>query len=134
MDVKAFLSTVYVGDRACKSITIDAWNTTVRVQIDCISRIRSPSGTWDYYVDEDIRDGFLVFEEVQQCELRNAGYLPNDAINSIEVVETQDDVVTIDLSIDSVDEEAYHHETVLRVTCKAVHLEDPAHPGFKIIS
>ena len=132
MTPSEFLRTIYVGDRACKSITIDGWNATVRIQVDCISRIRSSTGTWDYYTDEDINDGYLVLTGVQSCELDNHGYLPNDMMNQIEVRRESEEVTEIVFSIDSVDTHAEHHETMLRVTCKSVHLEDPARPGVRI--
>src|SRR5438105_15836465 len=103
MTPRKFIRTLYLGDRACKAIVIDSWNTCVRVQVDCISRVRSTSGTWDYYIDEDINNGFLVFTGVLACELQNAGYLPNDSINSLDVVEDNGEEVTIEISIDAVD-------------------------------
>lgn len=132
MKPRDFIRTLYLGDRACKAIIINGWKSNVRVQVNCISRVRSASGTWDYYVDEDIAEGFLVFSEVQACELNNGGHLPNDSINSLEVVEEVDDASTIEMSIDAVDKDGYHHETYLRVTCKTVYLEDPARQGVKI--
>ena len=40
----AFLGTFYLGDRACKGLTIDSWGMGFLLQVDCISRIRSRSG------------------------------------------------------------------------------------------
>lgn len=132
MKPRDFIRTLYLGDRACKAIIIDGWDSSVRVQVNCISRVRSASGTWDYYVDEDIVEGFLVFSGVQACELCNAGHLPNDSINDLQVVEEIADLSTIEMSIDSVDDDGSHHETHLRVTCKSIHLEDPARLGVQI--
>jgi hypothetical protein len=129
MNVQNFIRTLYLGDRACKAIIIDGWSNTVRLQVDCISRVRSASGTWDYYTDEDVTDGILVFEDVDRVELRNAGHMPNDSINSIEVTEQEGDRVTVEISVDSVEPNATHHETWLRVRCKSVCIEDPAHRG-----
>lgn len=36
MDLRRFLDTIYLGDRACKSIIFDGWNETVRIHADCI--------------------------------------------------------------------------------------------------
>jgi hypothetical protein len=127
-----FIRTIYLGDRACKSITIDGWNATVRIQIDCISRVRSSAGTWDYYADEDINDGYLVLTGVQSCELDNQGYLPNDLMNDIEVRRESEEVAELVFSIGSVDAHAGYHETLLRIICKSIHLEDPARPGVPI--
>jgi hypothetical protein len=132
MMISEFLSTLYVGDRACKSIMMDGWTSTVRVQIDCVSRVRDPSGIWNFYTDEDIRDAVLVFADVLTIELRGDGHMPNDVINSIEVVDVVGDVATVELSVDSVDADAVHHEAIVRLRCKGVWLEDPARPGVRI--
>lgn len=127
-----FLSTIYTGDRACKALLIDSWNATVRIQISCIARIRSATGIWDYYTDEDITDGYLVFENVSSLEMQNAGRLPNDLINGIEVLEETADRIRLRISIDSVDASGDRAETTLTVTCRSIHLEDPARPGERI--
>jgi hypothetical protein len=131
MDAQTFLDTLYLGDRACKGITIDGWASTVRVQIDCVSRVRDPSETWNFYTAEDIRDAALVFGGVVAVSLEGEG-IPNDLINSIEVVAVVGDVATVELSIDSVNAEAVHHEMLLRVRCTAIWLEDPTNPGIRI--
>jgi len=100
--------------------------------VDCISRVRSASGTWDYYVDEDVVDGVLVFSGVDVLELRNEAHMPNDSINSIEVVEQREGFAVVEISVDSVGPDASHHETFLRIRCKSMHIEDPARPGLKI--
>ena len=132
MNISDFLRTLYLGDRACKSITIDGWTATVRVQIDCVSRVRDPSGLWNFYTDEDIQDASLVFGDVHMIALEGGGYIPNDLINFIRVVDVAGDMTTVELSVDSVNAEADHHETIIRLRCKEVWLEDPAKPGVRI--
>lgn len=60
-----FLRTIYMGDRAWKSITIDGWNNCVVIKVDEISRVRTESGNWEFYNDENIFDGLLVFSDGQ---------------------------------------------------------------------
>ena len=86
MNISQFIRTLYVGDRACKAIAIDSWSSTVRVQVSCVSRVRDPSGNWGFYTEEDIPDGLLVFTGVRALELVGDGHIPNDMINSVEVV------------------------------------------------
>lgn len=132
MTVRTFLRTLYLGDRACKSIQLDAWNASVRVVVDCISRVRDPSGVWGYYTDEDISDGAIVLTGVERFELDNDGWVPNDLINSIAVVEEVGDASVVEMSIDSVAAGGARHETRLRVSCRSIHLDDPSRPGFSI--
>jgi len=132
MDAVDFVRTLYLGDRACKSITIDAWNAAVRITVNTISRVRSPSGQWDYYTAEDVDDGVLVFDGVTYIDLRNDGALPNDLINAIEA-ELIGSQTEIRLSIDSVAADAAHRETILTVRCRAVYIEDASRPGHKIV-
>lgn len=121
-----FLRTLYLGDRALKAIILDSWNTVVRLQINCISRIRSESGTWDYYTEEDITDGFLVFTGVKSFKLRNEGYLPNDSINSLDIVGHRGDAVLIEMSVGSVQDDGQYHETSILIECLSLHLQDPS--------
>jgi hypothetical protein len=128
MTPRRMLQSVYLGDRACKGIEVDTWNAKVRFQFDCISRIRSASGHWDYYTAEDITDGFLVFGEVTELHWANAGRLPNDLVNGVQVVQETQEGALVEISIDSVDPDATRHETKIRIACRSVYLEDPARP------
>jgi hypothetical protein len=78
-----FLGTVYLGDRACKSIHIEGWKQRVVLEVDLISRVRSPSGNWELYSAEDIPDGRIVFSGVEDVQFDPPGPLPNDLINEI---------------------------------------------------
>ena len=79
------VKTIYLGDRACKSIAIDGWNRRVAMQVDEISRVRSASGNWECYNDENIMDGLIVFTEVGSISFDPPGPIPNDYINDLEI-------------------------------------------------
>ncbi|MCE7989394.1 MAG: hypothetical protein DYG89_50220 [Caldilinea sp. CFX5] len=136
MQPENFLRTIYLGDRACKSILIDGWNGRVVIQIDKISRIRSTSGNWEFYVDEDIDDGFLVFSDVKTLRIDPPGLIPNDLINSLDVKPldiSRSDIeplyYTFVCSIDSVDNTGNHAEVFVEIVAANIYLEDPKHPG-----
>jgi len=128
MLVSEFLKTIYVGDRACKSITLDGLRKRVIIQVDEISRIRSVSGLWDYYNDENIVDGLLVFSEVESILFEPAGPIPNDYISSLEEKLLPNGYHRIALSIGSVNDSAESTEVKVIIDAKRVHLEDPSKP------
>jgi hypothetical protein len=132
MLVNEFLDTIYLGDRACKAITIDGWGRRVLVQVDEISRVRSASGLWEYYNDENIVDGLIVFSEVRSIVLDPPGPIPNDFINDFEAEILPDDYYRITLWVSSGDEHFKSTEVSITIEAKRVHLEDPIAPGVAI--
>lgn len=132
MRIDEFLKTVYIGDRACKSLMIDGWNSEVKVQVTCISRVRSEN--WNYYDAEDLINGYLVFEGVNRVDFEPAGPLPNDLINDIRVETASDtpDLECVIVSIDSVDAEGHRVEVLVRIVAKEMALEPEGRPGERI--
>jgi len=124
MDIVEFLETIYVGDRACKSILIDGWNSEVKVQVTCISRVRST--TWEYYTTEDLPDGFIVFEGVKSIVFEPSGAIPNDLINGIwaeQLVGDQSKYLVV-ISIDAVNSVGDRTEVEIRIRADSMALED----------
>ncbi len=134
MNVIEFIKTIYLGDRGCMSLLIDGWNAEVKVQVDSISRVRSDS--WDFYVDEDLEEGFLVFEGVSWVSLDPPGVIPNDFINSIEaepLAGSDHSRYLIVMSIGgSVDPPGATTEVTVRIHATAMALEDSHNPGVRI--
>jgi hypothetical protein len=124
--------TVYLGDRAVKGIVIDTWRRIVKVQIDKISRIRSGDGMWNFYNDENIANGYLVFHGVQAAKIEPAGNLPNDYVVEFTVSETRaptfEGYVFCLVSADS----DRGSETVIQITATDFSFEDPLKPGQEI--
>jgi len=127
-----FLKTIYLGDRACKSLLIDGWNKRIAIQVDEISRIRSLSGKWDYYNEENITDGLLVFSDIRSVLFDPAGPIPNDYIADLSVEALVDDYHRFRFVVASADEFSQSTEVVVTIDAKHLHLEDPLRPGVAI--
>ena len=142
MSPAEFLKTIYLGDRACKSILIDGWNKRIELEVDSISRVRSESGNWEFYSDEDIDNGRIVFSSVKSITFSPSGPPPNDLINSFEVCpfkaenddEEADPLYVFQFSIGSVDLRGAQREVIVEIVAKTIHLEDPKQPGIAITS
>jgi hypothetical protein len=131
------LKTVYLGDRACKAISLEGWNKRVVVHVDVISRIRSDTGSWDFYTAEDIPDGRLVFGEVLRVRFDPSGPVPNDLINELVVSEIVEPtmakpVYTFRLSVGSVDDAGGSTEVIVEIKASDMYLQDPRTPAREI--
>ena len=123
-----FLKTIYIGDRYCLGYCVDSEKKTVSLRANVISRIRDPSGNWNYYDREDIIRGAIVFSGVTSFELSPPGYLPNDSINSLTATPAHGDVWQFEVHLCSVGDDARSVDLVMRVLGSHVHLEDPGRP------
>lgn len=123
-----FLKSIYLGDRACKAIVLDGWREEVKIQIDSISRLRS--GTWN--VDENVRDGFLVFEGVDHVSFDPPGRIPNDEIGSIEFVGNDGERFTIVIELGAADESSDYGFIKTTIRAKAVAIEKPGEESARI--
>jgi len=131
------VKTLYLGDRACKRVTIDGWHKRLTIEVDKISRIRNPSGQWDFYSDEDIIDGLIVFEGLSSFEFAPQGFVPSDWIEFVRIDEICEKSPVkphfrATLSLGAVDEQGNAKELTLTVCATSLHLEDQTRPGVKI--
>jgi hypothetical protein len=132
MTPEQFLKTVYLGDRACKGYIVDIWERRFSLVVDSISRIRSPSGIWDFDTSEDISDGCLVFENITSLAFTPSGSIPNDYILGISVEPSQDSYI-FQVSVASTSSED-STSCVVEISLHAtgVYLQDPGWPDKKI--
>jgi hypothetical protein len=127
-----FVGTIYLGDRACKSIHIDGWEERFILHVDELSRVRG--ATWNYHTAEDILDARIVLSGVRSVCFEPSGHVPNDFINELSVSESGlEGLHRFHFSIGSVDARGHCTEVIIDVEAEAVHLEDPLRPG-EIIS
>jgi hypothetical protein len=101
--------------------------------------VRSPSGKWEFYTDEDIVDGLIVFTGARSIHFDPPGFLPNDYINDLEVNpltkadgEANQAQFVFVLSVSSVSSEGSSTEVTVRIVAEGIHLEDPNRPGLWI--
>jgi hypothetical protein len=132
MDAVEFLRTIYLGDRAVKSILIESWASRVGIQIDCISRVRGDK--WNYYTDEDISDGWIVLEGVTAVEFQPSGPLPNDYVNDfgITVLGLEAPRYRFHFSVGSGSKAGETTEVRIYVNADDLYLRDPRKPDMKI--
>ena len=79
-----FSQTIYLGDRFCKGIQLNSFDGEVKIKVNSISRVRGD--TWNFYIDEDIEDGFIVIAGVSSIAFEPSCYMPNEWIE-IEAIE-----------------------------------------------
>jgi hypothetical protein len=132
MDIREFLRSIYLGDRACMSLLVDSWNSELKVQVTSISRLTA--GKWVAGASEELGNAFLVFEGVTSLAFDPSGYLPNDVISAIEVGDALDDRgrTEVTLYIDSVGEGGDRVEVRVKVVAERAALEPADCPGHRI--
>ena len=91
MDAVKFINTIYLGDRCITGINIDSEHMSVKIQVDVISRIRSADGNWNFYTDEDIPNGKIVFNGCKSFFLDSQGIIPSDFIDISEIRKVGDE-------------------------------------------
>ena len=121
-DPLRFLKTIYLGDRVVTGISIDSVRKTVKIHIDCISRVRGEN--WNYYTDEDLENASIVFIGCKKFFFDTNGILPSDFIEIESVEQTADNEYSIvfDVSSYSFDEKRLV-PAKLKIIFQSVHLE-----------
>ena len=121
-DPLKFLKTIYLGDRGVTGISMDSVRKTVKIHIDCISRVRGEN--WNYYTDEDLENGAIVFTGCKKFFFDTNGILPSDfiEIESLEQLADNEYSIVFDVSSYSFDEKRLV-PAKLKIIFQSVHLE-----------
>ncbi len=125
----SLFKTIYLGDRSCLSLIWNKLSRSLIVEVDLISRIRSQTGEWEYYTDEDIQSGRLVFFGVTCLSFSPESLVPNDFINLFECNELNDGKLACSFSISHVAENGDSTEVSIEFVAEDFALEDPKKPG-----
>ena len=121
-DPLRFLKTIYLGDRGITGISMDTDNGIIKIHIDCISRVRGEN--WNYYTDEDLENGAIVFTGCKKFFFDTNGILPSDFIEIESVEQTADDEYCIVFDISSYFFDAKQLiPAKLKIVFQSVHLE-----------
>lgn len=132
MNIENFMKTVYLGDRYIKEIVLDSYKNELKIKINEISRIRSESGIWNYYNDENIEDGYLVFSEVDSFAMEPLGAIPNGELHDWEFKALEGDTYKITLFMGAYRQNGEYNEVTINLTSRGLCLEDPQRPDERI--
>ena len=119
---------------------MDGWNDRIAVAVSTISRVRSASGLWEYYTDEDIPGGLIVFTGARSIRFEPSGLIPNDLIAGLEVgplswggnPDPTKQLYRFTMNIAAGAGRGESLDVLVEIVAEGIHLEDPARPGVEI--
>lgn len=129
MDTIDFVKSIYLGDRACKAIVIDSWNDKIKFQITCISRFKVANEQWTY--DQNIYDGWFVFNNACSITFDPPGHIPDDSIElfTAELDTTEGTkMYRFTLLIGSGKPVGPPVYVTITILAESIHIEDPSDP------
>lgn len=89
----------------------------ISFQINCISRLKEGTKEWNYYSEEDIEHGYLVFDGV--VDFSSSSELPlNDEIYEIEITEKINGTYNFIVSGCNVSDDAISTDIILQIRAK----------------
>lgn len=121
-NIKKFLSSIYLGDRFCENVIMK--DSKISFQINCISRLKEGTKEWNYYSEEDIEHGYLVFDGV--VDFSSSSELPlNDEIYEIEITDKSNDIYNFIISGCNVSDDAISTDIILQIRAKKFYIFNP---------
>jgi hypothetical protein len=103
---------------------IEIKDDKISFQINCISRLKEGTKEWNYYSDEDIEHGCLVFDEVVEFS-SSSELVINDEIYEIDVVEKKDDIYSFIVYGCNMSDEAISTDIELQIKAKKFYILNP---------
>lgn len=133
MNIERFIESIYLGDRFCTKLVFNGSKNQVELHINLISRIRSESGDWNFYSDEDIINGAIVFNGIRSIGIGKLDLLPNDQIDRIHVKKKENGFYEFIIEMSHVDHDAITHDLTMCLEAEGAYLMNPLLPDIKII-
>jgi len=131
MNVEKFIKSIYLGDRYCIEAKYYQLKNIFTIQMDSISRVRSDDCEWNYYTDEDIINGILVFEGVKEIVYEPSYFEFNDEIYDIRVKVINNELYEF-IVHGNYATGLKHTEGNVRILAKEIYLCDPDNPSVKV--
>ncbi len=132
MTAKDFVASLYLGDRVLRGLRVDEHAHEVRIHVDLISRVRSPTGNWEFYTDEDITDGVIVLTGLVSSRLE-PDCLPNDAVHVFEAKKVEGTKLwKFTLEAACLGQDGSTQNIVCTFVAEDIQLEDPSRPSTKM--
>ena len=116
------IESIYLGDRYCERVEFK--DNKIMFQINRISRIKEGTKEWNYYSDEDIEHGYLVFDEVIDYSLSSELSF-NDEIYQIIVEAKEDEVYSFIVYGCNVSDEAISTDIEMYIRAKKFYIFNP---------
>jgi hypothetical protein len=131
MTSKELIQSIYLGDRGVIGYSVDTLQHRVIIKFDILSRIRSISGNWEHYNEEDIQGGGLIFTDVEFFSVEPLGVLPNDYVHSFNFDERENKfefLIESSFTYDGKLSPAY-----IKIVAHGVVIYDPREPLAKLL-
>lgn len=131
-EMEQFINSIYLGDCFCTKLVFEGVKNQVELHVNLISRIRSESGDWNFYSDEDIENGAIVFTGIQSISLGGLALLPNDQIYDIHINKKDIRFSEFIIEMSHVDQDAITHDMTMSFVAEGAYLMNPLMPGVEI--
>lgn len=120
--IHKLINSLYLGDRFCENVSF--LQNKIIIQMNCISRIKKGSDTWNFYTDEDIQHGKIVFDDVTWYH-SDSELIFNDAIYEIKVTDYENDIFLFTIYGSNVSEKAVSTDVELKIKAKRFYIINP---------
>lgn len=128
--IEKYLKSLYFGDRWCENVIYK--NDNFIIQVNLISKLEEGEEKWNFYSEEDIEHGLLVFTEVERIDY-DKNLVLNDEIYEIEVVGEENGKFLFVVYGCHIYDDASSIDVKISVKAKDFMVVDPKNLDYKLI-